>query len=112
MTVNVEDVNEAPTITTTSKTDFTYRENGTARIYTFKATDPERGTITWSTSGDDGSDFTISETGVLTFGTPPDYENPADSDGNNEYLVRVEAQDDDFNRASLEVTITVVNVTD
>ena len=32
VTVTVEDVNEAPTITTTSKTAFSYRENGTATI--------------------------------------------------------------------------------
>ena len=43
VTVTVEDVNEAPVITTTSRTSFTYRENGTATIYTFSATDPERG---------------------------------------------------------------------
>ena len=42
VTVTVEDVNEVPTITTTSKTAFTYRENGKATIYTFRATDPER----------------------------------------------------------------------
>ena len=76
VTVTVEDVNEAPAITTTSKTDFSYRENGTATIYTFKATDPERGTITWSVTGTDGDDFTISETGVLSFTSPPDFEEP------------------------------------
>ena len=41
-TVTVTDVNEAPTITTTSKTSFTYKENGTANLHTFRATDPER----------------------------------------------------------------------
>ena len=65
VTVTVDDVNEPPTITTTSKTDFSYRENGTATIYTFKASDPENrcsspcqsGTITWSVTGTDGDDF-------------------------------------------------------
>ena len=112
VTVAVEDVNEPPAITTTSKTSFTYTENGTATIYTFKATDPEQGTIFWSVTGTDGDDCTISETGVLSFASPPDFENPADSDGNNEYLVTVEARDDDFNRASLEVAIEVINLTD
>ena len=41
VTVTVEDVNEAPLVTGT--TSFSYRENGTATIYTFSATDPERG---------------------------------------------------------------------
>ena len=110
--MTVEEVNEPPTITTTSKTDFTYTENGSATIYTFKASDPEKVTIEWSVTGTDGDDFTISETGVLSFTSPPDFENPADSDGNNKYLVTVEARDDDFNRAFLEVTITVINLTD
>ena len=43
VTVTVEDVNEAPLVTGT--TSFTYRENGTATIYTFSATDPERGPV-------------------------------------------------------------------
>ena len=110
VTVTVDEVNEPPAVTGT--TSFTYRENGTAIIYTFKATDPEKGTIYWSVTGTDGDDFTISETGVLSFASPPDFENPADSDGNNEYLVTVEARDDDFNRAFLEVMITVINLTD
>ena len=45
--VTVEDVNEPPTITTTSRTSFAYKENGTATLYTFRATDPERSAITW-----------------------------------------------------------------
>ena len=77
-----------------------------------KASDPEKGTIEWSVTGTDGDDFTISETGVLSFASPPDFENPADSDGNNEYLVTVEVRDDDLNWAFLQVTITVINLTD
>ena len=112
VTVTVTEVNEPPTITTTSKTSFTYRENGTAAIYTFKATDPEKGAITWLVTGSDADDFTISETGVLTFASPPNFENPTDSDRNNEYIVTVEARDDDLNTSSLEITITVINLTD
>ena len=109
VTVTVEDVNEAPAITTTSKTAFTYRENGTATIYTFKATDPERGTIEWSTSGADGSDFTI-EDGALKFTSPPSFESPRGSSlDSNEYLVTVQVRDDAFNTSSLPVTVTVTD---
>ena len=76
---------------------------------TYSASDPERGTITWSVSGTDGSDFEISETGVLTFANIPDFENPADADQDNEYLVTVEARDDEFNTGTLVVTVTVTN---
>ena len=110
VTVTVEDVNEAPTITTTSKTAFTYRENGTATIYTFRATDPERSAIAWSVSGTDDDDFTISETGVLSFASPPDYESPADSDRDNVYEVTVVARDDASNSGTLDVVVTVTDV--
>ena len=111
VTVTVTDVNEAPAITTTSKTAFTYRENGTATIYTFKASDPERGNIEWSVTGTDGDDFTISETGALTFTNPPNFESPLGSGlDNNQYLVTVQVRDDNFNTASLPVTVTVTDV--
>ena len=111
VTVTVNDVNETPVITTTSKTEFTYRENGTATIYTFAAADPERGTITWSPGGVDGDDFTVTADsrgrGVLTFASPPDFENPTDADGDNVYEVTVEATDDDGHADSVAVTVTV-----
>ncbi len=114
VTVTVEDINEDLTITTTRRTSFTSRENNTATIYTFSATDPERGTITWSPAGDDGDDFTITPDsrgrGVLTFTNPPDFENPTDSDRNNEYQVTIQARDDAFNTDSLDITITVTDL--
>ena len=109
VTVTVEDVNEAPTITTTSKTAFSYRENGTATIYTFRATDPERSAIAWSVSGTDEDDFAISETGVLSFASSPDYESPTDSGRDNVYEVTVVAKDDAFNSGTLDVVVTVTD---
>ena len=109
VTVAVTDVNEAPAISASTKTAFTYRENGTAAIYTFKATDPERSAIEWSLSGADAADFTI-ENGALKFTDPPSFESPQGSglDG-NEYLVTVQVRDDDFNTSSLPVTVTVTD---
>ena len=101
-------VNEAPTITTPSRTTFSYRENGTGAIYTFRATGPEGGTISWTPGGADGSDFIIEE-GTLKFAGSPDYESPAGTNG-NEYLVTVQARDGQGNTASLPVTVTVTDV--
>ena len=113
VTVTVEDVNEAPVITTMSRTSFSYRESGTATIYTFSATDPEGGTIVWSTGGADGDDFTVTSDsrgrGVLAFSSPPDFENPADADRDNVYEVTVVARDSEGNRAELQVEVTVVD---
>ena len=113
VTVTVNDVNEVPKFTSSSmsKISFTYPENSTSALYTYQATDPERGTITWSVSGTDDDDFDISETGVLTFANVPDFENPVDSNRDNEYLVTVQARDDGFNSVELEVTVNVTNST-
>ena len=45
--------------------------NGTAALYTYRATDPEGAEVAWSVSGADGEAFTIDRnTGVLTFKQP------------------------------------------
>ena len=51
VTVTVTDVNEAPEFRRGSTTSFTQPENRTTRLYTYSATDPERGAITWSVGG-------------------------------------------------------------
>ena len=113
VTVTVNDVNEAPEFTSSSesRTSFTYQENSTSAIYTYQATDPEGGAITWSVSGTDGGDFDINSSGVLTFRNAPDFENPVDANRDNEYLVTVQARDDGFNLARLEVMVNVTNST-
>jgi len=78
------------------------------------ATDPNSGDIlTYSISGGvDQNEFSIdSSTGVLTFNTTPDYENPTDSDNNNSYIVEVTVSDDASPSLSDTQTITV-NVQD
>lgn len=110
MTVTVNDVNEPPEFNSGSRSEFSYRENGTAALYTFRATDPERATIAWSLAGDDRDDFDMSVTGVLTFASIPDFEAPADANRDNDYSVTVVASDGS-NNATLGVTVTVTNYT-
>ena len=100
---------DPPVITTTSKTAFAYRENGTAALGTFRATDPEKAVVAWSVSGTDSDDFAISGTGVLSFAGSPDFENPADADRDNVYEVTVVAADDDGHAGTLAVTVTVTD---
>ena len=108
--VTVSPQNEAPEIAGNSKTFISYQENRTSALYTYRATDPEQGTVVWSLSGADGGMFSISETGALTFNSSPDYENPEDVDRDNEYEVTVQARDAAFNTATLNVTVTVGDV--
>ena len=107
VTIIVNDVNEAPTITGDSEPSFP--EESTGQVARYQAADPERRTINWLVGWPDGNDFRISETGALTFASPPDYESPAGANG-NEYLVTVRARYDGGNTASLDVTVTVTAV--
>ena len=63
-------------------------------------------------SGTDGGDFNISQNGELTFRNTPNYESPADSNRNNEYLLTVVATDEGRLRGSLDVTVMVTDVDD
>ena len=112
VTVTVEAVDEAPEFQRNTQDAFVYQENGASAIYTYRATDPEGSDVAWGLSGTDSSAFTMSETGVLSFNSPPDYEEPEDSDDDNVYFVTVEASDDQSNTARLEVMVTVTNLTD
>ena len=73
---------------------------------------PERSTITWSVGGVDRNHFTIDEQGQFSFSdtSPPNFEQPADSGGDNVYDVTVEVRDDISNVDSLPVTVTVRDV--
>ena len=110
VTVTVEAVDEAPEFRSGSKDSFSYRENGTASLYAYRATDPEGDEVAWSVSGADGGDFKIIDSGVLTFREPPDYDDPADDDQDNEYQVTVVATDQTGHAANLPVTVTVTGV--
>ena len=114
VTVTVEAVDEAPEFQSGSRNSFTYRENGTSDLYTYRATDPEGADVSWSVSGTDGRDFAIttdsSGRGVLSFEEPPDYDDPADDDEDNEYEVTVVATDQTGHAAGLAVTVIVTDV--
>ena len=108
VTVTVTNVDEAPAVTGTTALD--YAENGTVSVATYTASDPEGETgITWSLSGTDSGDFSISTNGVLIFGDSPNFESAADDNTDNAYLVTVEASDGTLT-GDLAVTVRVTNV--
>jgi hypothetical protein len=68
-------------------------------------------TVTWSiVGGADASKVAIAADGTITFLAAPDYENPADADHNNTYVVTVQARDAAGNLSTQTITITVLNV--
>ena len=86
-----------------------YPENDTMPVATYTASGPDADMASWTLEGDDTGDFRISSAGVLTFRTTPDYESPADADGDNTYMVTVKANDGTY-MDTHGVTVMVTNV--
>ena len=101
-------MNSAPVITN-SDMSISVQENQTS-AFTVNATDSNGDTLSYSLSGDDSSMLSISSSGVVTFNTAPDYENPGDADANNIYKITASVSDGSLN-ASMSFEITVTNDT-
>ena len=113
--IEVTNVDEPPTIDLTvpgpQREDAAFQENSTNPVATYTVGGQTEG-FTWSLSGIDAGNFSVSNSGVLTFNSPPDYENPTDNDRNNEYLINVNATDSDGKTGTTAVTVTVTDVND
>ena len=103
--VNVDNVNEPPEIAGDAAVSVP-EPRRTVAAYT--ADDPEGVTVGWSLDGADAGLFSI-DGGMLSLESPPDFETPADSDRDNDYLVTVEATDGP-NTSKLDVTVTVTDI--
>ena len=98
ITVNIGNLNEhAPSLSLNSPVSV---NEGSTAVTTATATDADGDeTITFSifdtgSSCTDNDLFSIGESsGVITFKSAPDYENPADSDADNEYALCIKASD-------------------
>ena len=97
--------NNPPSITNTNM-NISVVENQTSAL-TVNATDPNGDTLSYSLSGDDASLFSISNQGVVTFNTAPDFENPSDDNIDNVYKITVTVSDGSLNAtANFEITVT------
>ena len=103
--VTVTNVNEPPVIIgPASVTDFPENSSPSRRVGRYSASDPEGGGVTWSDlSGGDATAFTLSNDGVLTFRSSPNYEDKS------QYEVRLNAFDG-LHTGSLDVTVAIGNV--
>ena len=110
MTINVTAVSDPPAIASGPNT-ISYAENGTTEVGTYTASDPDGDPITFAVTGDDSSQFTITQNGELSFNSPPDFEIPADANQDNDYQITVGATAG-TETATLAVTVTVTNGND
>jgi len=121
--VTVTDVNEAPVITSdgggaTASVDVV---EYTTAVTDVQSTDPEGetengGGLTYSLTttaggGGDNAFFSLDTlTGVLTFTAAPDFANPLDGNGDNDYGVQVTVTDSGLSTDLQDITVTVTNV--
>ncbi|BBI49683.1 hypothetical protein HORIV_21040 [Vreelandella olivaria] len=107
----VTNVNEGPTLGASAKVGVP--ENTTGTVYTATASDPENAHLFYTLSGTDAGLFNLdTNTGALSFKNAPDYEAPADADGNNIYNINLTANDGSLNSAPQLLSIRVLNVDD
>ena len=89
-----------------------FTENGEEKVGYYNPSGAD-GEVTWSLSGDDSDDFSITRAGTLQgqlwFQPSPNYEDPTDSDADNEYSVTLNVSDG-TNTSSLQVAVLVTNV--
>ena len=107
-TAPVTPTNNAPTITN-STTNYSVVENQTS-AFTITATDADGDTLSYTIGGTDASLFSVSSSGVVTFNTAPDYENPSDADTNNVYDLMASVSDGSLSD-SKDFMVTVTNDT-
>mgnify|MGYP003577109296 CR=1 FL=1 len=99
--------NSAPAFTSAGTANVPENSGGT--IYTATASDADGDALTFSLSGGaDQARFRITAAGALSFETPPDFENPADANRDNAYLVQISVSDGTTSSV-LSLTVTVTN---
>ena len=137
VTITVMDVNEAPSapgelkggiaVSGPSSVDYSEVTDAAATTWDdvamFRAQGGDSANAVWTLNGADSGAFTITANGdngmddttganaVLRFSMAPNYEMPTDADMDNMYQVTLTASDG-TNRASREVTVTVMNMED
>ncbi|QLQ31093.1 MAG: cadherin repeat domain-containing protein [Candidatus Thiothrix singaporensis] len=112
--VQVSNVNEAPTITSAAAVSF--NEDSSAAVLDIASQDPDAGTVegnglTYSITG--GADARLLSvepaSGILKFRAPPDYDAPTDTNRDNVYEAQVTVTDSGGLSNSKLFQITVVN---
>ena len=100
--LTLKDEDESAPIFTSSDTADSVE--GQLQVYT--ATTDE--IVTYALSGDDAHLFSLDEnTGVLTFGSAPDFDNPGDKNTDNVYEITLTATDFSENSTDLNLSLTV-----
>ena len=104
--------NTAPTITTSATVSVEENQTAVIDINATDDIDSEGSGLTYSlTGGADQALFNLdNSTGVLTFAAAPDFENPGDANGDNDYLAQVTVTDSGGLTDVQDLTVSVTDV--
>lgn len=91
--VTVNDEDDPPRIN--GRTTYEVNEEGSRDVTTFVAEDQNRTSTQWtfSMTGTDSDDFSLSSGGALTFNEIPSYEDPVDANEDNHYQLTIQAEE-------------------
>jgi glucose/arabinose dehydrogenase len=99
--------NRAPMFT--SPAAVSVAEDTTGVFYTATASDPDGNAVTFSlVGGEDVALFRMTQAGGVSFASPPNFEAPADANGDNVYRVQLGASDG-ISTSTLTVAVTVTD---
>ena len=103
-----------PVVTPPTTTPIAFAENDTAEVHSFSATPTGTRTIaSYALGGADAGAFSITDAGVLTFSTPPNFEAATDANNDNVYEITITATDSESEASdALAVTVRVANAED
>ena len=105
LSINIIDVVDVAPQWATPSEDVSYVENSTSSVAYINDLDPGDGPVTYSLSGNDSSSFSISIAGVLSFNSPPDYEQKSS------YIVTIHASNA-AGQSLKNLNISILNVVD
>jgi len=110
---NYEIPNEPPTIISPATVSVSENQTSVIDVQATDDNDAEGAGLTFSLTG--GADLAhlgiFANTGVIVFNGPPDFENPVDSNGNNDYEVQVTVTDSGPGGSLVDVQNLVITVT-
>ena len=108
LSFSITNINEAPSFSIASAQSYTENSGATISV---SAVDQDASTsLSYSLSGADAAQFSISTSGVLSFTSAPDYESPSDSGSNNIYNISVGVSDG-TNSSSVTLVISLTDDT-
>ena len=109
ISITVNSINDLPIINSLSSV--VRVDENQKSVVSVNASDIESSSLSYSLSGTDSSLFSISSSGVITFNSNPDYEDPSDSDANNSYVLTVSVSDGSAS-VSQAIAVNIQNVAD